>query len=59
MAVNIDLPITCTICGIRHDGGPTGYGPCPKGHTMADEVAESNKTTRKKTKSRKPYRNGK
>lgn len=37
--VGIDpIPITCKVCGIRHDGGPTGLGPCPKGHTMADEV---------------------
>jgi len=33
--------ITCGVCGIRHDGGPTGYGPCPHGHTMADEVKKS------------------
>jgi len=53
--VDIDLiPITCQVCGIRHDGGPTGFGPCPKGHTMADEVNKLTKSTRKnKSKHRK------
>lgn len=47
-------PIICGICGIHHDGGPTGLGPCPKGHTMADEVNKLTKPTIKnKNKHRK------
>jgi len=47
-------PITCGVCGIRHDGGPTGCGPCPRGHTMADEVKKS--AGKKKKDQNRKYR---
>ena len=45
--INIDpTPIICNVCGIHHNGGTTGLGPCPKGHTMVDEVKKLTKTSK-------------
>ena len=48
--------ITCKVCGIRHDGGPTGFGPCPNGHTIVDEVKKPTQSTTNNNKHRNKAR---
>ena len=53
MMIEIDeTPIICVVCGIHHNGGPTGLGSCPKGHTLADEINKLARTTKNKRKPR-------